>query len=75
MTPPAPADRPDRLRELRRAADAGDREAIVRIVRALVPTYRDGVTPLAARQAERTSRVLPLTRLKIVESFSPGAAP
>jgi hypothetical protein len=31
------------------------------------------VTILAPRQPERTSKVVPLARLKVVESFSPGA--
>jgi FlaA1/EpsC-like NDP-sugar epimerase len=74
-SPPPPPDLPERLHELRRAADAGDRDAIVRVVRSLVPTYRDGLTAPAARPRERGARVVPLARLKVVESFSPGAAP
>jgi FlaA1/EpsC-like NDP-sugar epimerase len=74
-SPPPPADLAERLRELRRAADAGDEEAIVRILRALVPTFRPGPLRSAAPQPERTAKVLPLARLQLAEAFTPGASP
>jgi FlaA1/EpsC-like NDP-sugar epimerase len=39
-SPPPPHDLEDRLRELRAAADAGDREAVLRGIERLVPSYR-----------------------------------
>jgi FlaA1/EpsC-like NDP-sugar epimerase len=39
-SPPPPHDLDDRLHELRALADAGDREALLRGIERLVPTYR-----------------------------------
>jgi FlaA1/EpsC-like NDP-sugar epimerase len=39
-SPPPPADLHERLRELRRHADTGDREALLKAIEAVVPTYR-----------------------------------
>jgi FlaA1/EpsC-like NDP-sugar epimerase len=39
-SPPPPADLDERLRELKAAADSGDREAVLRGIERLVPTYR-----------------------------------
>lgn len=39
-SPPPPADLTLRLAQLRRLADAGDRDGILSVLRALVPTYR-----------------------------------
>jgi FlaA1/EpsC-like NDP-sugar epimerase len=40
-SPPPPEDLEEHLRDLRRAAHAGDRESLMEVVRALVPTYRE----------------------------------
>ena len=39
-SPPPPSDLEERLRELRAAADSGDREVVLRGIERLVPTYR-----------------------------------
>jgi FlaA1/EpsC-like NDP-sugar epimerase len=73
--PPPPEDLAQRLRELRRAADVGDRERLLRVVRALVPTYDDG-GPRAAEPPEpaREGKVLPLPRRPAAE-VGPGPPP
>jgi FlaA1/EpsC-like NDP-sugar epimerase len=71
-SPPPPVDLAERLRELRRAADAGDRDGIARVVRALVPTYEGGsaLTPPPVQRA----KILPLARRPSAE-LGPGAHP
>jgi FlaA1/EpsC-like NDP-sugar epimerase len=71
-SPPPPPDLPHWLGELRRAADAGDREAILDAVRALVPTFRDGPTR-PAQHAARPPRAVSLARLRIVDGLGPSA--
>jgi FlaA1/EpsC-like NDP-sugar epimerase len=73
-SPPPPADLAERLRELGRAAEAADREGILRVLRQLVPTFQPGPARDAPPQPERKPKV-PLTRLQLVEAFSPGASP
>jgi FlaA1/EpsC-like NDP-sugar epimerase len=51
QSPPPPPDLELRLAELRRLADLGDAEGILRVLRVLVPTYR--VTPGAAMPLPR----------------------
>jgi FlaA1/EpsC-like NDP-sugar epimerase len=47
-SPTPPRDLPERLRELRRLAEAGEREGVLRAIQAVVPTYRrTGAQPLA----------------------------
>jgi FlaA1/EpsC-like NDP-sugar epimerase len=75
-SPPPPADLLDALRELRRAADAGDREATVRVIRALVPTYREGPAPSGAHEPlRRSAKILTLPRRHAAEPCSPGMSP
>jgi len=46
--PTPPRDLPERLRELRHLADAGEREGVLRAIHAIVPTYkRTGAQPLS----------------------------
>jgi FlaA1/EpsC-like NDP-sugar epimerase len=53
-SPPPPKDLEERLRDLRAAADTGDREAVLRGIEGLVPTYRrtpNGKADLAAESS------------------------
>jgi FlaA1/EpsC-like NDP-sugar epimerase len=74
-SPPPPADLVDALRELRRAADTGDREATMRVVRALVPTYREGSSPPGAQvPPRRPAKILSLSRRQAAD-LGPGISP
>jgi FlaA1/EpsC-like NDP-sugar epimerase len=72
-SPAPPSDLAERLRDLRRAADAGDRDGILRVVRALVPTYKEGAPRAPARPA-RPSNVVPLVARRAAEA-RPGMSP
>jgi hypothetical protein len=77
MSPPPPADLAERLGEMRRYADAGDGQGIVRVVRALVPTYREdraSTTP-APTPPEPEATFASLAGRRPVETFRPGVSP
>ena len=57
-SPPPPADLADRLLELRHAAEIGDREGIARVIRRLVPTFREEDGP-APPVVERLLKIVP----------------
>jgi len=60
-SPPPPADLTQRLAELRRHADRGDAEAVIRALQVLVPTYRrPGEEPAAAEAPRRAPELRPV---------------
>jgi FlaA1/EpsC-like NDP-sugar epimerase len=75
-SPPPPGDLADRLGEMRRYADAGDGEGIIRVVRALVPTYRDDhpATTPALREPEPEAPITALAGRRAVETLRPGVS-
>jgi hypothetical protein len=62
-SPPPPADLAEQIEELRRLADAGDREGIAEVIRELVPTYRwtpnGAAAPFHTDRVHRPARVWP----------------
>jgi FlaA1/EpsC-like NDP-sugar epimerase len=68
--PPAPANLHQRLAELRRLCEAGDREAILRAIHELIPSYRrtlaqplgKAATPVEALPPEVLADVVPFRR-------------
>jgi FlaA1/EpsC-like NDP-sugar epimerase len=59
--PPPPQDLAHRLEDLRRLADGGDREGIIRMLRAIVPSYRwtPGTAPEPLQTPAEGVEVLP----------------
>jgi FlaA1/EpsC-like NDP-sugar epimerase len=61
-SPPPPDDLAEQIEELRRLADAGDRQGIAEVIRELVPTYRwtpNGAAAFHTERAHRPVRVWP----------------
>jgi FlaA1/EpsC-like NDP-sugar epimerase len=75
-SPPPPADLAELLGEIRGYADAGDREGIMRVVRALVPTYReDRTSTLVPAQPVPERRIASLASGRTFETSSRGVSP